>query len=484
VLGRLRELLAAAGYDEAGIRRAVLDGGRLSAAEGIAALPLRDDADEPLLLLARLFLGGEAIAAPQAIAALAPFSPGDLTEVVSVEDGVVRARVKIEPFEGLLIASDPAYRGASTVLGIGGVTRMLAALTVRRRCAAALDLCTGSGALALLAGRHADHVVGVDLSEDALRLAHLNAALNVFEGIEWRLGDLFEPVGNERFDLVTANPPFVVSPSREFVFRDGGYEGDELSAAVVAGAAARLRDGGFAHVACNWIAPLDGSWSNRPRDWVRDSGCDAVVLRYRRDSPVSYALRWNLTPGRTLEDATAVAKPWLDYYRERGIESLVTGVIVLRRRGGRNWVHEDELLRAPAGAAGDHVERLFAGQDALAALANVHELLDLTLVPAPGVMVVERRRPSGEPERARLSVEEGLPISGRISTACVQVIAALDGRRSLRDAIDLAARACGTSDEALTNECLPTLTDSLGRGLLVPVAHGLAASRASAPAPG
>jgi methylase of polypeptide subunit release factors len=466
-LRRLREVLADAGYDEAGLEDTVLEAGRVTLAEGIAALPLRPDADEPLLLLARLFLGGEAVDARRALAVLAPLSPEDLADVLIVSDGAMHARVKLEPFGGLLVASDPTYDGPETVLGVGGVTRMLAALTVRRRCESALDLCTGSGALALLAAAHAERVVGVDLSKRALRLAHLNAALNGLETIDWRRGNLFEPVGGERFDLVTANPPFVVSPSREFVFRDGGYEDDQLSAAVVAGAAARLQDGGFAHVVCNWTAPTNGPWSQRPRDWVRDTGCDALLLRYQRESAVTYALRWNLSPGRTLADAATAAKPWLDYYRERGIESLVTGAIVLRRRSGRNWVHEDELLRSPTAAAGDHVERLFAGEDALAALEGEHDLLALTLAPAPGAMIVERRHPSGEPERARLSVEEGLPLSGRVPTACVAVISALDGQRPLREAIGIAARDASTSPEALTGACLAALRDLVARGLLV-----------------
>jgi methylase of polypeptide subunit release factors len=463
-------VLADAGYDEAGLEDAVLEAGRVTLAEGIAALPLRPDADEPLPMLARLFLGGEAVDSRQALAVLAPLSPDDLADVLIVSDGAMRARVKLEPFDGLLVASDPTYDGPDTVLGVGGVTRMLAALTVRRRCEAALDLCTGSGALALLAAAHAKRVVGVDLSERALRLAHLNSRLNGIETIDWRRGDLFEPVGGERFDLVTANPPFVVSPSRDFVFRDGGFEDDELSAAVVAGVAAHLQDGGYAHVVCNWTAATDGAWSTRPRDWVRDTGCDALVLRYQRESAVTYALRWNRTPGRTLAEAAIAAKSWLDYYREHAIESLVTGAVILRRRSGSNWVHEDELLRPPTGAAGDHVERLFAGQDALAALEDERDLLTLTLAPAPGTMVVERRYPSGEPERARLSVEKGVPLTGRIPTACVPVISALDGQRSLREAIDIAAHATSRSPEALTGDCLSALTDLVGRGLLVATA--------------
>jgi methylase of polypeptide subunit release factors len=434
----------------------------------VAALPLRPDAEEPLLVQARLFLGGEAIDAGLAAAALAPVAPTDLPDLLTVRDGIVRSRVRLDPFEGLLIASDSAHRlGANHVLGIGGGTRILAALTVRRRVDSALDMCTGSGSLALLAAQHADRVVGVDLNRRALRLARVNAAMNGVTGVEWRHGDLFEPVGDEQFDLVIANPPFIVSPAREFLFRDGDREDDAFSRSVVEGAAARLREGGFAQILCNWVAPARGRWSKTPRSWLRGSGCDAWLLHYRTDSPASYALHWNLRPGRTLPTAAAAAGAWVDYYRTRGIEAIATGVIVLRRRSGRNWVREDELVRTPVGAAGAHVERVFAAQDLLRSLQDERELLTMALTAAPKTMLVERREPTGALERARLTVEEGIPVAGRIPPACLPVVAALDGRRPLRKAIETAARKSGVTTEALAAECLPILGELLARGLLV-----------------
>jgi len=76
-----------------------------------------------------------------------------------------------------------------------------------------LDLCTGSGAIALsLAAELPDRrVVATDVSEPALAVAARNAAqLGVADRVELRAGDLFAalPAG-ERFALITANPPYV-----------------------------------------------------------------------------------------------------------------------------------------------------------------------------------------------------------------------------------------------------------------------------------
>ena len=75
-----------------------------------------------------------------------------------------------------------------------------------------LDLCTGSGCLAILASRNFPNaeIDAVDISKDALEVA----ARNVSDyGLEDRLtlhrGDLFKPLGDKRFDLIITNPPYV-----------------------------------------------------------------------------------------------------------------------------------------------------------------------------------------------------------------------------------------------------------------------------------
>lgn len=71
-----------------------------------------------------------------------------------------------------------------------------------------LDLCTGSGLLALTAARRGCEVTAVDVSRRAVATVRINAARS---GLRVRTlrGRLFEPVGRERFDLIVANPPYV-----------------------------------------------------------------------------------------------------------------------------------------------------------------------------------------------------------------------------------------------------------------------------------
>ncbi len=94
-----------------------------------------------------------------------------------------------------------------------------------------LDLCTGSGLLAIEAARHgAREVTAVDVSRRAILATRLNARLN---GVRVRAlrGDLFSPVGGRRYDLIVSNPPYLPSIENQLPRRgsarawEGGPDG-------------------------------------------------------------------------------------------------------------------------------------------------------------------------------------------------------------------------------------------------------------------
>ena len=75
-----------------------------------------------------------------------------------------------------------------------------------------LDLCTGSGCLAVLAARSLPlaRIDAVDISKDALDVAARNIAdYGLGERIKLHRGDLFGPIGEARYDLIISNPPYV-----------------------------------------------------------------------------------------------------------------------------------------------------------------------------------------------------------------------------------------------------------------------------------
>jgi len=119
-----------------------------------------------------------------------------------------------------------------------------------------LDLCTGSGAIAITVAleRPDARVVGTDASEDALAVARENAA-RLGGVVELAHGDLWAAVhGDERFHVIVSNPPYVPAGelaglSREVrrepcIALDGGEDGLAILRRIVAGAGARLVAGG------------------------------------------------------------------------------------------------------------------------------------------------------------------------------------------------------------------------------------------------
>lgn len=256
-----------------------------------------------------------------------------------------------EKVGGLRIASDPPeYDGADLVQGVTAAAQTLANLLVPRRVRTALDLGCGSGFLALRLARQADHVVGTDVNPHAIELALRSAQLSGIRNVDWRLGDWYEPVQGERFDLIACNPPYVVSPETRLVFRDGS----EATEGVVRAAADHLEAGGLAELLVNWPHAED-DWVGPLRSWI-PAGCDALVVHHASLRPRQYAETW-AEPDRV--DA------WLRWYEERGIEAIGAAFLLLRRRAddGPPRMQALEAVRPPTPRAGIHVERLLAGAD-------------------------------------------------------------------------------------------------------------------------
>jgi ribosomal protein L3 glutamine methyltransferase len=120
-----------------------------------------------------------------------------------------------------------------------------------------LDLCAGSGSLAILAALAFPHarVDAVDISGDALALARLNVADQGLKSrVHLKKGDLFAPIGKARYDLIISNPPYVDEDGmaelpEEYrhepaLALDGGEQGIAIVRRILAEASKHLKPGG------------------------------------------------------------------------------------------------------------------------------------------------------------------------------------------------------------------------------------------------
>lgn len=121
-----------------------------------------------------------------------------------------------------------------------------------------LDLCTGSGCIALALAREFSEaeVYGTDLSKEALAYAENNAKANNIMNVRFSQGSLFEPMQGKKFDSITANPPYIRTDEIETLqpeirdwepvaALDGGMDGMNFYRAILSSAGNYLNPGGI-----------------------------------------------------------------------------------------------------------------------------------------------------------------------------------------------------------------------------------------------
>ncbi|MEX2194020.1 MAG: class I SAM-dependent methyltransferase [Thermoleophilaceae bacterium] len=424
---------------------------------------------------------GASVDVRDAAAALAPATVDELAAAGLVErDGSrrVRAAIAIRPYGNLLIASDrnpgTLAERADFVPGPNPVSRLLARHTIRMTVGRALDLGTGNGIQALAAASHAGEVLGTDINPRALAYAGLNVRLNATGNVRVAAGAWFEPLDERPFDLIVANPPFVISPDADLVYRDSGLGPGELSATLLRAIGDRLQAGGFGHMTCEWGVRDGEDWSATPRRWVAGTGCDAVVLRHAVFDPIEHAVGWNrrllgVAPDR-FEDAV---ERWAGHHREHGFVAIAAGTVVLRRRSGAGtpWFSALELAAGPSSEAGHHVRRIFTGEDLVrAAGAHPERLLAERLLPAEGLRVEQTLTTRGgrwHQRQARLRIQPGLGLDARVDTGALDVVFELDGQRDVEEVVRRVAARRGEDEQALRAFALAELPGLVRRGLVV-----------------
>ena len=403
----------------------------------------------PLSTLIRLFILGLTVPEPEAAAALAPLTIEHAAElgVIRGAAGGVEGAVRITPYAEFLFACsrvpelhavDPGH-----VMGVTNSSINLANLTIRRPVGLALDVGCGCGFQALFAARHASRVIAVDVNPVALQFTEFNARLNGFDNIECREGDYLEPVAGEAFDLIVANPPFVISPESRFLYRDSGLGGDELCRRLSAEVPAALREGGTATMLVSWGRRPGEAWDVTPRRWLEGSGSDAWVFHLATQPAQLHAASWHqiLASQDVAAYGEGVAR-WTDYITGLGFDSIAYGALVWRRRQGSNWVRAEDLPSSSVDAAGEQLLRMTAAQDLLAGLAGRSSLLDQKLRLVDGHRLDQTlhcRDGAYSVESAVLRQVEGLGFSANVDAFNAYLLTRLDGSRSLREAIAEAA---------------------------------------------
>jgi ribosomal protein L3 glutamine methyltransferase len=178
------------------------------------------------------------------------------------------------------------------------------------RVRAALDLCTGSGCLAILLAHSFPRarIDATDVAADALQVARRNIALYRLQNrVRLVRSDLYAALQDRRYDLIVSNPPYVTAPTIRRLPAEyrheprralaGGRDGLDFARTILRDAAAHLEPGGtlVLEVGHN-RSRLERLFPRLPFFWPHTSGGDDCVAIIGRDDLVRAALPG--TPGR------------------------------------------------------------------------------------------------------------------------------------------------------------------------------------------
>lgn len=352
------------------------------------------------------------------------------------------------------------------VLGASPASTTLAQLVPPGHYGSVLDLGTGCG----IQGLHlaADRLVATDLNPRALELAWLGLGLSEVPA-DLRLGSLYEPVEDERFDLIVTNPPYVISPPRpdRLIYRDGGFAGDDLMREVVTGAAAHLNPGGTLVVLGNW-AITDRPWDERLAEWIGPTGCDALVLQREVLDPYEYIELWLADAGLSgRSEYLPRYRQWLDYFAETGITAVGLGWLVLRRADRdqpevrfEDWPH---AVHQPVGSAfSDFFDAVddsrLAESEFWGRAWRQHPELTQETLGTPG---------AADPEHLVLRQGYGFGRAIEPGTALAAVVGACDGELPLGALVAAVSGLLEVGSQALADELLPRLRELVALGYLV-----------------
>jgi hypothetical protein len=260
-------------------------------------------------------------------------------------------------------------------------------------------------------------------------------------------GDLFAPVGDRRFDLITANPPFVPAPSQDVGFRDGGPTGEDVQRRIVIGLPKHLAEGGIAQIVTQLGERRGESLERRFRTWLGGAPMDIQVLRLRTHSAEAYAIGY--ANGDSAAAVLGSVDRWSKNLADQGYYQVVS-VLLAFSWSRDSWYREDEA-EAPSRNAGDEVRAMFAAER-LSRDESLRDRLRSARILRTGAVALTETQGLGAavPPRVqarRLSV--AMPVTHTLDLVERDILTSLADPRPASELLGVAARAGVAEDIVL-----------------------------------
>ena len=259
--------------------------------------------------------------------------------------------------------------------------------------------------------------------------------VNGVNNVECVTGDTFAPVRGRTFDLIASNPPFFITPSAARSTVKTAWNWTAIAGNWSGRRRDYLNEDGYLQITLEWVQLRGQAWQDRLAGWLKDTGCDAWVVRSYARSAAAYASEriGGMMPYSPLT-ANQRFDEWMAYYRARDVEEIHGGILAMRRRAGKNWIRIEELPKIGwEDPFGESVVELFNNQDRLEADRSEEQMMAWRPRLASDTRIDQQLRlVEGEwrPQAMQLTRSGGLPTSLALDPQVADFLRRCDGSRT------------------------------------------------------
>lgn len=453
------------------------------------------------LQLMRLFTVGETLtteAVNEALPDLHTERACELGLISEVELGTYRASLSLNPYTPvapdaetsdqhwwIISDLDDHLRNhearAEHVMGVGGATQSLISAIGNQKVEVACELGTGCGVVAMHLAQSCGRVIATDISTRALYFAGLNAQLNQIDNIEFRQGNLFEPVRGERFDLIVSNPPFVITPEHSekahYTYRSATGAGDSLLKQLLTEASDHLNESGMMKCLGNWESRWGEDGMQRLLSWItegRQHCISAWIMKRDQQTPLEYALLWLRDGGIKTgdQDYERLLTEWINDFRARRVTKIEFGYINVYRNETEPTVSRTESVLgriAPDQRFGNTWDQHFANARKITKLSD-RELMKQRMVVEEQVREVRKMIPGTDNIISiTLTTDTGIERNLQTDTLIAGAVGACDGELTLDEITEALATMFDLDYTEVADHIVQGVRELVWLGMLAPL---------------
>lgn len=443
VFGRVRRAFVDAGYTGAAVDEQMQREPRLMTAYMHGQMVSGMDGAGTLT---RMFFGGS-VAAGELRSLLGGELVEDLSALGLIEAAgdAVRPTIRLRPMLGLYVAADLHERyeehNADFVYPPDGAnTHEYITHLPSRFEGDFLEACGGTGVAALIAAsRGASHAWSFDISERCSQFALFSAKLSGLENFTAATGDAFAPAQGRRFDVIAMHPPYVPVAASQFVFSDGGQDGESITQKHVEGIAAHLNAEGRLYGRCMGTDRKGEPFEARLRKWLGASEAEFdIVLHTTRRIETTQLFRERPASGADGRRTREEIVQWLNMVDGLKIEQFVLCNFIVQRHGARRAAF---TVRREAGSQTrpHHLAWLMQWHSLCASGEAVDVVLGSALRANACALTTRHEMSDGDwvGKGHRLRVEAPYPVTNEVDDLAAYLLPRLDGRSGMEMAREL-----------------------------------------------